>query len=157
MSKKLLIGCGALIAVFVCIAALVVLSLSFPAPTGRPASSDATASPIPPAPSFEEIRARHKDEEMTDSLWKEYRTEIEGTQAIAWQGQVHDVTDNYRTVQVNMDPDSFLDTYGITFSVSEDVGRGLKKGQEITFSGQIEDAYDFLGSLQVNLKHAEIH
>ncbi len=158
MSKKLLIGCGAAAALTICVVIVLVAVVGIASDGDEaPVLSSASATPIPPAPSFEEIRAQH--EVMTEAQWKNYRTQIEGCQAVAWRGWVEEVTGNpgrYR-VRVDMDsPDEFLSVSDVNFAVPDDVALALQKDQPLTFTGQIETAIDFVGSLDITLEHATI-
>lgn len=66
-SKHLFFTCGVLLSVLICgaLALAAVLSISGGDDTGRPPAPNVTASPIPVAPSFEEIRQNH--ETMTEA------------------------------------------------------------------------------------------
>jgi hypothetical protein len=148
-----LVGCCAL-------AITVVILVALPNPPGdtpHMARPDVTPSPIPLAPSFEEIRAQH--DVMTEAQWKQYRTQIEGTQVVAWRGWVDEVTGNpghYR-VHIDMDsPDGFLSYAEVNFVVPDDLALSLQVDQSVMFSGQIETAQDFVGSLSIELEYAEL-
>ncbi len=127
-----------------------------PVPTDTPAP-EPTDTPVPSAPPFEEIRASH--EAMTEAQWKNYRTQIEGTMVVDWQGWIDEVTGEpgrYKVV-IDMDsPDEILSYAEVRFAVPDDVALGLAKDQPVTFSGQIKAAVDMLGALDVTLEHAEL-
>jgi hypothetical protein len=159
MNKKLLIGIAIVALIGCCIATLIIgaIALSSSSDTPRMARPDISPTPIPLAPSFEEIRAQH--DIMTEAQWKQYRTQIEGTQVVAWRGWVDEVTGNpghYR-VHIDMDsPDGFLSYAEVNFVVPDDLALSLQVDQPVMFSGQIESALDMVGALDITLEHAEL-
>ena len=158
-SKRLFFGCGLLLCVLICgtlVVDVAVLSISGGDDTGRPPAPNVTASPIPVAPSFEEIRQNH--ETMTEAQWKMYRTEIEGTQAIVWRGWVDEVTGKPGRfkLQVDMDAPDAFSVAEISFLVADDVALDFKIDQEVTFTGEIDTATDFLGLLSIEMKRVTV-
>lgn len=87
-----------------------------------------------------------------------YRTEIEGTQAIVWRGWVDEVTDKPGRfkLQVDMDAPDEFSVAEISFLVSDDVALGFQIDQEVTFTGEIESATDFLGLLSIEMKRVTV-
>ena len=157
-SKYLFLTCGVLLSVLICGALVVVavLSISGGDDTARPPDPNVTVSPIPIAPSFEVIRQQH--ETMTEAQWKVYRTEIEGTQAIVWRGWVDEVTGNPGRFKMHVDmdaPDEFS-VDEISFLVSDIVALDFQLDQEVTFTGEIDTATDFMGLLKIEMKRVSV-
>jgi hypothetical protein len=95
-------------------------------------------TPIPPAPSFQEI---------------------EGTQVIQWRGWVDEVdgAPGRYEVHVDMDsPDDILSYAEVSFIVDDDLALSLTPDQAVTFNGVIETAQDFVGALDIELEYAVI-
>ena len=157
-SKHLFLTCGVLLSVLICSAAglVIVLTISGGDDTARPPAPNVTVSPIPIAPSFEVIRQNH--ETMTEAQWKVYRTEIEGTQAIVWRGWVDEVTGKLGRfkLQVDMDAPDTFSVAEISFLVADDVALGFQIDQEVTFTGEIDTATDFLGLLSIEMKRVTV-
>ena len=157
-SKHLFLTCGVLLSVLICGAAalVVVLTISGGDDTARPPAPNVTVSPIPVAPSFEEIRTNH--EAMTEAQWKVYRTEIEGTQAIVWRGWVDEVTGKPGRfkMQVDMDAPDEFSVAEISFLVSDIVALDFQLDQEVTFTGEIDTATDFMGLLKIEMKRVSV-
>lgn len=156
MSKKILIIAGGLFAVAACACVVLVVGLGVmssdgdtPARSGQVASVAAT--PLPVAPSFAEIRQFHDTE--TEARWKDYRKQIEGTQVIAWRGWVDEVKGDagHRVVHIDMDPPSELSVAEVSFPMADDVALGLRIDQSVTFTGEIDQAIDFMGLLSIEL------
>lgn len=119
--------------------------------------ADVTPTPIPPAPSFEEIRVQH--DTMTDAQWKNYRSQVEGTAVIGWRGWIDEVGGDkgHYTVMIDMDsPDDVFSYPEVSFVVPDDIALALQIDQPVVFSGQIDAARDILGALDISLKHAKL-
>jgi hypothetical protein len=160
VNKTLIIIIAGAIIVICCAGAVIVglVAMSSDGSTSSVARPDVSPTPIPPAPSFEEIRQQH--DATTEAQWKQYRSQIEGTQVIGWRGWVDEVTGNpgrYR-VRIDMDaPGEIFEGFSeIDFIIPDDVALNLQIGQAVTFSGQIETAQDFMGELDITLEHAEL-
>jgi hypothetical protein len=169
MTKKHLLLAVAAVLILCCIGSVLIVMLS-PEATTTPAPKAISAStalppntpvptntPLPLAPSFEEIRTKH--DAMTDAQWKNYRTQIEGTMVVGWQGWIDEVTGKpgrYRAM-IDMDPpDDPLSYPEVKFTVPDDLALNLSIDQAVTFSGKISSVMDVLGALDITLEQAEL-
>ncbi len=148
-SKWLLFGCLGLIGLVFCVGLIILFAV-----VGIDTTS-VSGQDQPPAPSFEEIRAKHDAyyaETITQLEWKDYRKVVEGTWATSWYGWVDEVDGSFR-VYVDMDPpEERLSMAEVSFTVPEETARALRPGQPLTFSGEIVTAMDSLTTLDIRLK-----
>ena len=162
-----LIGCLG-ISIFVCIAAVIVvmiaggeLSTELVA-VGQP---DTMPTPVPPAPPFEEIRRNHEamvSGNMTEAKWKNFKDPIKGTQAFQWSGRIYDVERNEFSgkywVRIDMDTtDGLINISEVSFVVPEETALSYEKGQQLTFSGRIDDIIDIMGTLEITIEDVTLH
>lgn len=122
-----------------------------PLPTTAP---DPTSTPIPIAPPYEEIRS--KVEGMTEAQWKAYLPALEGNLVVGWTGWVEEVDvklGGAYELWVDMDPpEDLFSAQDVYFDIPDDIALELQLDQQVTFSGTITRASEFLGSVSFTLE-----
>lgn len=151
MGKKLLIGLAVVFGLCFCLFVAVVVFLSLAEETYR-------VEPTGPAPPFAEVRDNVRS--MTEAEWGPYLSSMQGNQVVGWRGWIAGVDTTlmgHFEVAVDMDPpDDPFSTPDVFFYVPGEVAKALHEGQEITFSGLVEDAFEFMGSVSVRLQDVTI-
>ena len=113
-----------------------------------------TNTPAPMAPPYEEIRS--KVESMTEAQWKAYLPTLEGNLVVGWVGWVVEVDVNLGggyELWVDMDPpDTLFSVQDVYFDIPDEIALELNLGEEVTFSGTIATASEFLGGISVTLE-----
>ena len=124
-----------------------------PEPTEAPTP---TNTPAPIAPPYEEIRS--EVESMTEAQWKAYLPALEGNLVVGWTGWVVEVdVKRGGRYELQVDMDSPDDTFSFSpqdvyFDIPEEIALELDLGEEVTFSGIIASATEFLGSVSLTLE-----
>jgi len=117
----------------------------------------ATEKPVEIAPDYQTIENTVAD--MTEIQWKEYLDSIEGMKVEDWTGWVVDVDKSFGDYRIWVDMDdpseilSAQDVY--LYGITEEEAAKVNKDAKITFSGIIDRANEFLGSVSLSLKNIE--
>ncbi len=128
-----------------------------PTPTSRAASS--TTAKALSAITYSEVRESYA--KGREKLWKADKKYFAGKR-VQWTGSVASVeqSGSEHWVKIDLNPDSFWKLWDVTFRVEEADASKLKRGQEITFQGDIADLQGIVEgprlSVQVWLEDAEI-
>lgn len=157
-SRRNMILIGAVAVIVLCIAVFSTSSPDDSSPSVDTSSVDdepkPTATIAPLAPSYEEI----SDEvaSMTEAQWKEYLPTLSGLRVESWTGWVVDVDESLGgdyELWVDMDsPDDIFSTQDVYIPVTDDAALEFNKGQQVTFSGIIDRASEFLGDVIIHIK-----
>ncbi len=115
-------------------------------------SSKPTASPQPPAPSFDDLHDSLNT--MTEAQWENYASnDLIGLRVEGWEGTVYDVdqTLGVYTVIVDIQDDS-----QVRLRVSEEDALTYEKEQAVTVYGTIDIVTWILGSISLSLDNGII-
>jgi len=110
-------------------------------------------TPRPIAPSYHEIA--EKVGTMTEAQWKTYLPTLEGNAVISWRGFVEDVNvkpSGAFELLVDMDTlEELFSTHDVVFDIADDAALEFEIDQVVIFSGTINRASEFLGTITIYL------